>query len=120
MPSLDLFFKGRKFLISVGKQYGLIHVLPLETRHIDNVAKAIRSIIQDYQKNQKQVHALFSEEVKGSTESVMTDAVRATESDNEAGFLDAAIRYLSDKNIISIFVPSGEHMCSMSNVLFGR
>ena len=117
---LDLMFiRGRIYLVSVGKIFGYIHVINIMSKAKGAVGDAIKSIIQDYNTNQKKVAAVWNIQFQAQNErrNVAHDtfvttgqAVRGTESDNEGAFLAAAVNFLSKEGIISVFVASGEHV----------
>ena len=111
---IDLMFEdGLVFLVCVGKVLGYTHLVPVTSKKKTAVAEAIKSVIDDYRRNQIAVAALYGERIppEGVTEKiVITNAVTDIESDNEGAFVAASIEFLPEMGIHSTFVASGEHV----------
>jgi hypothetical protein len=120
---IDLMYvQQRAYLIAVSKQFGYVHVVPVERREKGIVGKALKSIFDDYKANQASVLDWYNEaeareareaaeRARGRSSSIMvTPPVTRVESDNEGAFVAAAINVLPVYGITPVFVASGEHV----------
>lgn len=115
-----MFIDGKPVLVGMGRNTGYVHSVPTGSRNAKKAKKAIELIIGDYKRHGVEVTGIAngrkSNKSKHGTRA--NSMVVATESDNEAAFVDVAINSMSRKyKIFSSFMVAGEHVAHVERVI---
>jgi hypothetical protein len=115
-----MFMDGKPILIGMGRNKGYVHAVPTGSRSIKKTRKAIELIINDYKRYGVEVTGLANgkKSTKSSHRTRASSMVVATESDNEAAFVDNAINSMGRKfKVYSSFMVAGEHVAYVERVI---
>jgi hypothetical protein len=115
-----MFIDGKPVLVGMGRNKGYVHVVPTGSRTAKKTKKAIELIIGDYKRFGVEVVGLANgkKSSKSPHRTRANSMVVATESDNEAAFVDNAISSMSRRyKIYSSFVVAGEHVAYIERVI---
>jgi len=111
---LDLmFYKGRIYLIAVGKISRYLHVVPIKSRTKGDVVIALKDVFNDYRRNQLEVLDIFiarDATKRNYRDFELKDPIKKVISDNEGAFIAAGLLELPMLGIDQEFVSSGEHV----------
>lgn len=115
-----MFIDGIPILVAMGRNKGYVHVVPTGSRTIKKTKKAIELIISDYKRFGVDITGLAngkkSNKSKHGTRA--NSMVIASESDNEAAFVDGAINSMSKRyRIFSSFMVAGEHVAYIERMI---
>jgi hypothetical protein len=115
-----MFMDGKPVLIAMGRNKGYVHAVPTGSRSIKKTRKAIELIISDYKRYGVEVTGLANgkKSTKSKHNTRANSVVVATESDNEAAFVDNAISSMGKSyKVYSSFMVAGEHVAYVERVI---